>query len=252
MARFARVVVPGGAYHVTHRGNRRAPIFHSAADREAYLTELERAVKRHGVEIWAYCLMTNHVHLILAEDEPGALSRTIHLAHMSYSRIFNRRCGWNGHLWSNRFFSTLLDEFHLWRAVRYVELNPVRASVVQDATEYVWSSARAHSRRRPRGILSPKSPFPGGVTDWPGFLASELEPEALETIRKNTATGRPTGSEAFVRSLEVRLGRRLRPSKPGRPPAASNQTTGENRGQVRDSGRRVVKLGTVTGAGRKL
>lgn len=221
MARFARVVVPGGVYHVTHRGNRGAPVFLAPQDREDYKSRLSEAAERYGLEVWAYCLMTNHVHLIAVGSAADSLARAIHGAHGLHARDLNRRMGWRGHLWANRFYSTLLDEPHLWTAVRYVELNPVRAGLVATATDWGWSSARAHARAQQDPLLSPSRPFPAGVPDWSRFLEQGADDDALESIRANTSTGRPTGSPGFVRSLEQVLGRRLRPAPRRRQPPPS-------------------------------
>lgn len=219
MARFARVVVAGGVYHLTHRGNRGAAVFHSPEDRIAYKSLLAQTAERHGLEIWAYCLMTNHVHLIAAGHAAHSISRTVQRTHMLHCRAINRRMGWRGHLWANRFHSTLLDEQHLWAAVRYVELNPVRAGLTATAMAWPWSSARAHALREKDPLLSLRRPFPGAVPDWSRFLDQEIEEEAIESIRANTSTGRPTGSLDFVRSLERALGRRLRPAPRRRLPS---------------------------------
>jgi putative transposase len=222
MARFARVVVPGCAYHVTQRGNRRGEIFLRDEDRDVYRDLLGEYSRRFGLEVWAYCWMSNHVHLLVAAHRPDSLARAIGISHRRYSRYLNRRQGWTGHLWANRFFSTLLDAVHLLHAVRYVELNPVRAGLADDAAAYPWSSARAHARGLADPLLSPQRPFPGAIEDWSAWLRQGLEPEHLENLRMNTSTGRPSGSPEFVLELEKTLGRRLRPLAWG---------TG-NRGQV--------------------
>jgi len=120
-------------------------------------------------------------------------------------------------LWANRYFSTALDEPHLWAAVRYVELNPVRANIVSDPTEYRWSSARAHAGLVKDGLLDPEHPFPGPISGWKAWLELGLEEEAVRRLRRNTASGQPTGSEEFVAAIERQLGRRVRtPSVPPR------------------------------------
>ncbi len=215
MARKARVVVPGCPHHVTHRGNLRAEIFFREEDRRFYLNMLGQCAHRFGVEIWSYCLMTNHIHLIAVPAREESLAQCLGLAHQRYSSATNAVHGWTGNLWANRFYSTPLDEDHLWAAVRYVELNPVRAGLVADATEYRWSSARCHSGMEESELLASGRPFPGREANWPAFLACGLESEVLERLRRNTCTGRPTGSEEFVRIQEDQTGRVLRPLKRG-------------------------------------
>ncbi len=215
MARIARVVWPGCPYHVTHRGNHRGRIFFNDGDRRRYLNLLRENAERAALRVWAYALMTNHVHLIVVAEALDSMARGIGNAHREYARIVHQREGWTGHLWANRFFSTPLDESHLWVAARYVELNPVRAGVAQRAEEYVWSSARAHASRGTDPVLDPRRPFPGTFVDWGDWLRAGMSDSRMEAIRRNTTTGRPTGSEEFVRDLEARLGRMLRPAKRG-------------------------------------
>ena len=160
--------------------------------------------------------MTNHVHLIVVGHQADSAARAIGSTHGRFAQRQNRLHGWSGHLWENRFFSTPLDERHLWAAVRYVEMNPVRAGIVSEPGAYEWSSARAHLDGRRDPLLSAARPFPGPVSDWSGWLASEPDTEQVETIRRNTSTGRPTGSASFVSQLERRLNRTLKPQKRGR------------------------------------
>ena len=131
MPRLARVVIPGEPHHVTQRGNRRQETFFSDEDYEAYLDLMAEWCEREGVEVWAYCLMPNHVHLVAVPSSEDALRRGIAEAHRRYSRRINFREGWRGHLWQGRFASFPMDDAHLYLATRYVELNPVRARLVR-------------------------------------------------------------------------------------------------------------------------
>ena len=148
MARLARVVAPGLPHHVTQRGNRRQQTFFCDEDYESYLQLMAQFCKAHQVEIWAYCLMPNHVHLIAVPQSADGLRRAIGEAHRRYTRMVNFREGWRGHLWQGRFASFVLDEPYLLTAARYVELNPVRAGLVNTPRQYRWSSAAAHLRGR--------------------------------------------------------------------------------------------------------
>jgi len=213
---MARVVVPGIPYHVTHRGNHRMEVFSSDVDRGHYQEELREAAGRHGMEIWAYCWMSNHVHLVAVPQAADSLARAIGRAHGRYSRWFNVQRKWTGHLWANRFFSCPLDGLHLWTAVRYVELNPVRAGLVMRAEDYPWSSARAHAWEEEDPLLSPSQPFPGAVKDWVDWLAAGLREDEINDLRIHTRTGRPLGSPGFLDHLEGVLNRILRPQKAGR------------------------------------
>ena len=141
MARFARVVAPGCWHHVTQRGNRRQTVFFSDDDRAVYLRLLGLECGRHGVRIAGYCLLSNHVHVVAIPSAEDSMAKAFGRAHVGYARWLNVRRGETGHVWQNRYFSCPLDERHRWEALRYVELNPVRAGLVKEASEYRWSSA---------------------------------------------------------------------------------------------------------------
>lgn len=210
MARMARVMIEKVPFHVTHRGNHKKQIFFSDGDRQEYLDVLRRYATRFDMSVWGYCLMHNHVHMIVVGSARWSISKALGNAHREFSRQRNRRNGVTGHSWANRFWSTALDEPHLWAAIRYVERNPVRAKIVEDATENAWSSARAHAFGSRDELLAPDRPFPGAIGDWRRWLAVELDDETLNRLRDNTATGRPSGSDAFVSEMERRLARSLR------------------------------------------
>ena len=214
MARLARVVVSDVPHHVTQRGNRRQPTFFRDADYQAYLDLMAEWCSRHGVEVWAYCLMPNHVHLVATPPSEAALARAIGEAHRRYTRMVNFREGWRGHLWQGRFASFPMDEEHLYRAVRYVELNPVRARLVRAPWRHRWSSAAAHLRGTDDRLVR-VAPMLERVDDWREFLAEGLSHAEAEELRRHERTGRPLGSESFVARLEGLLGRILRPQKPG-------------------------------------
>lgn len=137
MPRIARAVARGLPHHITQRGNYRQGVFETDEDYLKYREWLKEYSKRYALDIWAYCLMSNHVHLVCVPDQDDSLARTFNLLHMRYSQYVNRRRKMNGHVWQEeRFYSTILDEVHLHAAIRYVENNPVRAGIVQKAEEY--------------------------------------------------------------------------------------------------------------------
>jgi putative transposase len=192
MPRIARITAAGLVYHVTHRGNRGGPVFFEREDREEYLRALAGAGRSHGLEVWAYCLMTSHVHLLglgLAADSLGKALQEVEGGH---ARRINRRYRWSGHLWANRFYSSPTAAEHLWAAVRYIERNPVRAGIAARAEDYPWSSARAHCGLEGPGILSPNRPFPGTIGDWKSWLEVE-DAKADEKLRAAIYAGRPRG-----------------------------------------------------------
>ena len=218
VGRTARTVVPGLPHHVTQHGNRNAAVFEDDGDRGVYIAMLRRSASRNGVEIWSYCLMTNHVHFVAVPNSEKGLTGAFHDAHSAYSNWFNRKTGIAGSLWRGRFYSCVMDEPHLWAAVRYVERNPVPAGLVQRAEEYPWSSAPARPGLRTDPLLSGAFPFPGVVADWRAWLADE-DVNMSNAIRRNTLLGLPCGSPEFTHELESRFGRLLRHKKAGRPRA---------------------------------
>jgi putative transposase len=127
MARLARIVAPALPHHITARGNRREPIFFEDGDQEVYMDLLAEQLRRARVECWAYCLMPNHVHLILCPMTADGLGLALGAAHRRWANFINARGRWRGHLFDGRFASVAMDEDHLMAAVRYVALNPARA-----------------------------------------------------------------------------------------------------------------------------
>jgi putative transposase len=214
MARLARVVAPGVPHHVTQRGNRRQPVFFSDSDYAAYARLLAEGCRAAGVAVWAYCLMPNHVHLILVPSDPDGLRAALGETHRRYTTQVNRREGWHGYLWQGRFASVAMDEPHLLAATRYVELNPVRAKLARRARDWRWSSARAHLAGTDDELVTVQ-PLLELVPDWPAFLRQGLREAEHDAIRAGERTGRPLGSATFVARLEKRLGRKLARQKPG-------------------------------------
>lgn len=218
MARIARVVVPGCWHHITQRGNRRQTVFFENADFDLYLQLLALHARRCSVAVVGYCLMGNHVHLIAIPSSQAALAKSLGRAHADYSRWLNLRRGETGHVWQNRFFSCPMDEGHQWEALRYVELNPVRAGLVSEAAEWRWSSAAAHTNGIDCSGILDMAEWERCWTGrtWREALASGIEDAVLlERIREATRTGRPAAAEGFVKQLEDRQGRCLRPRKRG-------------------------------------
>lgn len=209
MPRLARIVVPDIPHHVTQRGNRRERVFFSPDDYRLYRTMLAQAAASAGTEIWAYCLMPNHVHLILVPSHADGLRATLAEAHRRYTRFINDREGWTGHLWQGRFGSVPMDEDHLESAVRYVSLNPVRAGLVKAARDWPWSSVRAHLDGADDGLVTVRT-----VLDrWPDFSAmieTEAKGAEMNALRRAEGSGRPLGSKAWVEGLGVAMGKRGR------------------------------------------
>ncbi len=213
MARIARVVVPGIPHHVTQRGVRRMETFFDEEDYENYLSLMREWCLLSGIEIWAYCLMPNPVHLIAVPESEGSLARGIGEAHRRYTRYMNFKQSWKGYLWQGRFASFPMDETYLQAATRYIELNPVRAKMVKKAEHHRWSSARAHIEGKDDCLVKVQ-PMLDRVDNWAGFLASD-DKALYEKMRMHERTGRPLGHDSFVEKLSSLLGRELGRRKPG-------------------------------------
>src|SRR5882724_12163169 len=144
MPRNARCVLPGLPYHVTQRGTDQQAVFFTAADRNTYLSLIARPQKDAGIQVLAYCLMTNHVHFVVVAERADSLAVFFRRVHGTYSQWINTRRNRSGHFWQNRFYSCPMSERHLWIGLRYVEANPVRAHMVAAPADYRWSSAAVH------------------------------------------------------------------------------------------------------------
>jgi putative transposase len=219
MVRFARVVAPGSPHHVTARGNRREPVFFEDGDPELYRDLLGEQMRKAGVEVWAYCLMPNHVHLILNPSTADGLARALGAAHRRWANFINARGRWRGHLFDGRYASVVMDESHLHAAIRYVALNPVRARLVARAQDWPWSSVRAHLKGEDDALVSVR-PVLDRVEDFAGLIAGDADDPAFAALRAAESTGRPLGPADFVADLERRLGRPIARRAPGRKPAA--------------------------------
>jgi putative transposase len=220
MPRLARIVVPGVPHHVTQRGNNRQEVFLADEDRRAYLELLRKQSERYGLGVEGYCLMTNHIHLVVVPRRAESLAQAVGRTHLLYAAYFNRLRGRSGHLWQNRFYSCPMDDRHALAAVCYVERNPTRARVARRAWDYEWSSARPHCGEADgTGLLDLKDwKRRIGSRDWKKLLGEWDEEKVERPLRERTSTGRPLGSERFLNELEAMLGRRVRPLPIGRPP----------------------------------
>jgi putative transposase len=217
MARLARIVAPGCPHHVTARGNRREPIFFEDGDQAVYCDILAEQTRRAGVEVWAYCLMPNHVHLILRPADEDGLGRALGAAHRRWASFVNARGRWSGHLFDGRFASVVTDEPHLLAAVRYVSLNPVRARLVAKAEDWAWSSVRAHLKGEDDGLAVVR-PVLDRVDRFADLIEAPAEDPAFALLRAAESTGRPLATAEFVADLERRLGRPIARRAPGRKP----------------------------------
>lgn len=249
MPRVSRAILVGYPHHITQRGNYRQTVFSDADDYARYLKFLARYTEKYGLEIWAYCLMPNHVHLVGVPSAGDSMAMTFRTLHMLYAQYYNEKNGVTGHLWQGRFFSCALDERHTYAAVRYVELNPVRGGIVASPGDYPWSSAKSHIDGTPDPVLSGLCFVRDTVTDWRQYLGEPQDAEAQKNIIKATGSGHPCGAVDFVRRMEAVLGRRFIPRPAGRP--RRRQTAmpgGTGRGEEKPPGAAQAEAQTGAGA----
>ena len=193
MPRVARLVLPGVPHHVTQRGNRRQRTFFSDEDFRLYFRLLRYWCVKAGTRVWAWCLMPNHVHLVLVPADADGLRKTMAPIHSRYTWEINQRECWRGHLWQDRFSSFPMDEAHVHACLRYVELNPVRAGLVARPEDWRWSSTRTHLGLAADGITD-LGAAGERVSDWRAMLDAGLDDEARDAIRAREGSGRPLGS----------------------------------------------------------
>lgn len=203
-----RIVVPGYPHHVTQRGSRRLRTFFDDSDYHFYLSLLRAVKGKAGLDVWAYCLMPNHVHLVVVPARPDSLAKAIGVTHQIHARRINAARGWQGHLWQERFHSFPMDEKHLLATVRYVELNPVRAGLCATAEDWPWSSVHEHLRETPDGLVA-VSPMRERIPDWQLFLADHSGPD-IEVVREHTSSGRPAGDDVFLSEVQTLTGKKVR------------------------------------------
>jgi putative transposase len=224
MPGLARLVLPKHPHHVVQRGVRSIDIFRRGpagdADRETYLRFAREECARHGCSALAWCLMTNHVHLLLVPERAESLALAVGSAHRRYTREKNLREGVRGRLFQGRFLSYVLDENHLMAAARYVELNPVSARIVRQPGEYAWSSARFHLGKRKTDPLVEDRSLSGtlsGARAWRRFLSDGVAEIERKRIEERMSSGLPLGTDEFVKGLEEETGRVLVPQTGGWP-----------------------------------
>ncbi len=218
MPRIARVSVPGVPHHITQRGNRSQKTFFSNTDYTTYIDLMAEWCDRCGVEIWAYCLMPNHVHLIAVPDKKDSLAKAIGEAHRRYTRHINFRKGWRGHLWQGRFTSYPIDEVCLMVAARCIELNPVKACLVSKSELWKYSSAASHVYGNEDTLLSRTLRLNEMIDDWKEFLSLTPSEQDIKILQQYERTGRSLGSDGFLTRIEKSIGRLLKPKRPGRKP----------------------------------
>lgn len=214
MPRIPRIVMPGYPHHIIQRGNRRQRTFFSDKDKFIYIKLLKEQALKYHLNIWAYCLMDNHVHLITVPKYKESF-RAIAETHRRYTQIINLREGWRGFLWQGRFISSPMDEKYCYEAVKYVENNPVRIGIIKQAQNYRFSSARYHVYGFEDKLIT-RCFLQDTIKDWKEYLQGEVR--HCDQIREHIRSGRPLGSEEFLTTVEETLNRKIRKQKPGPKP----------------------------------
>ena len=217
MPRIPRPVAVEYPHHITQRGNYQQKVFEEEEDYLCYLEWLYDYSRKYSLNIWAYCLMTNHVHFVTVPMEINSLAKTFNTLHMRYAQYFNKKKKLKGHLWQSRFYSCILDEKHVYASVRYVENNPVRAGIVGAPHEYKWSSAKSRIYKKHNPVLSNDCFLDKEIIDWSAYLMKSGDENLVVRIRESTKAGRPCGDEGFVTKMEGLMGRELKAQPRGRP-----------------------------------
>lgn len=219
MPRRARIALAGIPWHVIQRGNNRSACFYAEEDYRRYLETLHEQARRHGCAIHAYVLMTNHVHLLLTPQRPDGVALLMKHLGQRYVQYVNRSYRRSGTLWEGRFRSCLTQrEDYVLSCYRYIELNPVRASMVHHPRDYRWSSYRANGEGHPDPVITPQEEFLRlGRSAYRDLFAAHLDPERVKEIRQATNGNFALGNERFRIEIEQVLQRRAGPGKSGRP-----------------------------------
>jgi putative transposase len=217
MARLARTTLVGYPHHLVQRGYHDRTVFEFDADYRRYLDWLREYTERFAVDIWAYCLMPNHVHVICVPKAEGALARAFNSLHMRYAQYFNGKRHAHGPVWRPRFMSCILDDATVHEEVRFIENNPLRQGLAERAEDYAWSSASNHlSGKYNPNIFGNNCPI-GDTFDWRAYLEEIGDEAMIYRVRARLKIGRPAGNLEFIRKIEFLTGRHLDAKPRGRP-----------------------------------
>ena len=209
MARLPRLDLPGIPQHIVQRGNNRLPCFLDDEDRARYRQLLHEALLATGCRLHAYVLMDNHVHLLATPPETGALGRLMQKLGRQYVGVFNARHGRTGTLWEGRYKACLVDSAdYLLRCVRYIDLNPVRARMTDDPTQFAWSSCAGLCALREDALLTPHPVQQAlGAAAYRDLLVEALNDEDLAAIRAYLQQQRAYGRDDFQAMVEAKTQR---------------------------------------------
>ncbi|HWP10718.1 MAG TPA: transposase [Ramlibacter sp.] len=231
MARLPRLTIPGYPHHIIQRGNNRQAIFAGDADYELLLSLLEDNARQAGVAIHAYVLMSNHFHLLATPETVQSIPQMMQAVGRRYVRYFNRLQGRTGTLWEGRYRSTLIQtERYLLTCMAYIDLNPVRAGLVADPAEYLWSSHGHYVGLRHDRLITPhplywelgNTPFARDAA-YAELVRSGITAEQQQLLTNATLSGWALGEADYVADLQRRTARRVSKTRAGRPPATPGQ-----------------------------
>ena len=218
MPRIARIVGAGYPHHIIERGNNREMVFRDPSDYKKYLFFLSKYSEEKEAAILAYCLMPNHIHLLVRPSDEQALAKMMQGITLCYSKYFNGANGRTGRLWECRYHSTVIDgERYLWSVSKYIENNPVRAGMVKRPEDYPYSSAKNHILGSEDPLLKDPLFDRSQLKEYRRFVKLEEDKSILEEIRKQTRSGKPLGDVGFLKTLSERLGCSLSFRPRGRP-----------------------------------
>jgi len=225
MPRRARLSLPGIPWHIIQRGNNRSACFYAEQDYRRYLDTLKEQAEKYGCLVHAYVLMTNHVHLLLTPEKEQSASLLMKHLGQRYVQYINRTYNRSGTLWEGRFRSCLTQrEDNVLACYRYIELNPVRANIVNHPRHYPWSSYRINAEGKRSDLITPHEEFMNlDRTDvsrreaYRNLFKAHIEPELMNEIRQSTNGNFTLGSERFKKEVSAMLKRRVSPGKAGRP-----------------------------------
>ena len=225
MPRKPRFYLPNFPVHIIQRGHSREPVFFEPDDYSAYLSWLQEAAERYGVEIHAYVLMANHIHILATPDSKNSISLMMQYVGRHYVPYINYTYGTSGTIWEGRYKASMIhDEEYLLACMRYIELNPVRANMVKSPGTYRWSSYRANAQGRVNQFIQPHPLYLAlGRTKqrrldaYKALFKSRLDDDTLTDIRASLQTGTPLGNDNFRKKIEAKLKCKVGYARRGRP-----------------------------------
>lgn len=224
MPRKPRMYMAGVPAHIVQRGNNRDACFFVEDDYLIYMDWLGDACRRHGVDVHAYVLMTNHVHLLMTPERKDGISLVMQSVGRRYVQYVNRTRRRTGTLWESRHKASLVQaETYLLACYRYIELNPVRAGMVEHPADYAWSSYRHHAYGEANALISPHPLYraldtgEGLLSAYRALFRAGLEPDQIQAIRRAASFSMPLGNDRFRHQIEKALGRSVGYGVRGRP-----------------------------------